>query len=98
MRAKFAKHIAILILVDATASALGFYLFGYAFAYGDASITTPDGLVNPAGNGFIGKYYFALHGLAPGQYYTWLFQWTVSLTPWDPTAFLSSFMEVKYSH
>ncbi len=29
VRAKFAKHIAILILVDATASALGFYLFGY---------------------------------------------------------------------
>ena len=80
VRAKFAKHIAILILVDATASALGFYLFGYAFAYGDDSNTSAAGVVNPAGNAFIGKNYFALNTLPPGQYYTWLFQWSVSLT------------------
>jgi hypothetical protein len=30
-----AKHISILILVDACASALGFYIAGYAFAFGD---------------------------------------------------------------
>lgn len=35
MRARFAKHIAILVLVDACASALGWYLTGYAFAFGD---------------------------------------------------------------
>ena len=75
VRAKFAKHIAILILVDATASALGFYLFGYAFAYGDES--TDDAY--PAGNGFIGKNFFALHNLGANKYYTWVFQWTVSL-------------------
>ena len=75
VRAKFAKHIAILILMDATASALGFYLFGYAFAYGDES--TEDAL--PAGNGFIGKNFFALHTLGANKYYTWVFQWTVSL-------------------
>lgn len=75
VRAKFAKHIAILILADATASALGFYLFGFAFAYGDnASI---DGL-NPAGNSFIGKQFFAMSNMAPTAYYNWVFQWTVS--------------------
>ena len=76
VRAKFAKHIAILILVDACASALGFYLFGYAFAYGDES--SEDAL--PAGNGFIGKNYFGMHAMAANTYYTWVFQWTVSLT------------------
>ena len=76
VRAKFAKHIAILILVDATASALGFYLFGYAFAFGDDM--SADGSGNPAGNSFIGKNYFAMDSLPPTRYYTWVFQWTVS--------------------
>lgn len=76
VRAKFAKHIAILILVDATASALGFYLFGYAFAYGDEA--SEDAL--PAGNAFIGKNFFAMHMMSPNTYYTWVFQWTVRLT------------------
>lgn len=75
VRAKFAKHIAILILVDATASALGFYLFGYAFAFGDEA--TSDSY--PAGNGFIGKMFFAMSGMAPTNYYTWVFQWTVRI-------------------
>ena len=74
MRAKFAKHIAILILVDATASALGFYLFGFAFAYGDEA--SEDGL-NPSGNDFIGKMLFAMYKMAPTAYYQWVFQWTV---------------------
>ena len=75
VRAKFAKHIAILILVDATASALGFYLFGFAFAYGDDA--SADGS-NPAGNAFIGKNFFAMDNMAPTAYYNWVFQWTVS--------------------
>lgn len=75
VRAKFAKHIAILILVDATASALGFYLFGFAFAYGDDA--SADGL-SPAGNAFIGKNFFAMDNMAPTAYYNWVFQWTVS--------------------
>ncbi|DBA72984.1 TPA: hypothetical protein ACH3X2_009929 [Trebouxia sp. C0005] len=73
VRAKFAKHIAVLILVDATASALGFYLFGFAFAYGDDA--SADGL-NPAGNAFIGKNFFAMNKMAPTAYYNWVFQWT----------------------
>ncbi|KAL0036808.1 hypothetical protein WJX79_010957 [Trebouxia sp. C0005] len=77
VRAKFAKHIAILILVDATASALGFYLFGFAFAYGDDA--SADGL-NPAGNAFIGKNFFAMNKMAPTAYYNWVFQWTFAAT------------------
>lgn len=83
VRAKFAKHIAILILVDATASALGFYLFGFAFAYGDELTTVENQPVEGfaagslAGNPFIGKMYFAMDKMLPTSYQNWVFQWTV---------------------
>lgn len=51
VRSRFAKHIAILILVDAAASALGYFLTGYAFAFGDN--TDDAGVAN--GNYFIGE-------------------------------------------
>lgn len=50
VRSRFAKHIAVLILVDAAASAVGYYLTGYAFAWGDN--VAEDGAAN--GNYFIG--------------------------------------------
>ena len=75
MRARFAKHIAILILVDACASALGYYLFGYAFAFGDHADDT-DG--HTTQNRFIGSQYFAMSGLPHSNYYLWVFQWSVS--------------------
>lgn len=50
VRARFARHIAVLILIDACASALGFYLFGFAFAFGDGM----DANGNLYGNNFIG--------------------------------------------
>jgi len=76
VRARFSKHICILILLDACASAIGFYLFGYAFAYGDTE----------SANSFIGKSFFAMSGLPGGaaalnpQYYQWLFQWSFAAT------------------
>lgn len=81
VRARFARHIAVLILIDACASALGFYLFGFAFAFGDK--TDADG--NVAGNPFIGSQYFALHGLDGPTYFAtavrpyafWVFEWAV---------------------
>lgn len=78
VRARFAKHIAILILVDACASAVGFYLFGYAFAWGDHA-NNADGSTSQ--NQFIGSQYFALSGLPHTQYYLWVFQWSVSFPP-----------------
>jgi Amt family ammonium transporter len=85
VRARFAKHIAVLILIDACASALGFYLFGFAFAFGDG--TDADG--NLVGNQFIGSHYFAMSGL-DGPYYSpatqvrpyafWLFEWAFAAT------------------
>jgi Amt family ammonium transporter len=83
VRARFARHIAVLILIDACASALGFYLFGFAFAFGDET----DDAGNVAGNPFIGSQYFALHGLDGPTYFAtavrpyafWVFEWAVRL-------------------
>ena len=77
VRAKFAKHIAILILVDACASALGWYLFGFAFAFGDPA-ATPNGIPTQDANAFVGYKNFAMHDMDPSVYYFWVFEWTVS--------------------
>ena len=77
VRARFSKHICILILLDACASAIGFYLFGFALAFGDSP---------SAPNSFIGSSFFAMSKLPAGavalapQYYQWLFQWSFAAT------------------
>nr|ASG81411.1 ammonium transporter [Botryococcus braunii] len=77
VRARFSKNICILILVDACASAIGFYFLGYAFAFGD----DPE-----SPNKFIGTKFFVMSGLpaldaaAMPQYYQWLFQWSFAAT------------------
>jgi Amt family ammonium transporter len=90
VRAKFAKHISMLILVDACTSGLAFYLFGWAIAFGDK--TTPsnapgaNGLVSDPtavsdNNAFIGTRYFALGNDFPNnQYYLFFFQYTFAAT------------------
>lgn len=76
VRARFSKHICILILLDACASAIGFFLFGYAFAFGDRE----------KANSFIGSQFFGMSKLpesgAAGvpQYYQWIFQWSFAAT------------------
>ena len=88
VRTRFAKHIAILILVDAAASAIGYYLFGYAFAFGDTQSTGPDGTVSYTGNPFLGTNFFALSGLSHNQWYLWIFQWSVRAQlacSWSPS-------------
>lgn len=82
VRQRFARHIAILVLMDACASALGWFFTGYAFAFGDN--LTADG--STAGNAFIGTNYFAMANLSPGannvnSYYLWFFEWAVRPVP-----------------
>lgn len=89
VRARFAKHIAILILVDACASALGFFFFGYAFGFGDdkdqsssaAASGGAPGLTTLGGNPFVGTNFFGLHNMTPFLFASWLFQWSVRGPP-----------------
>jgi hypothetical protein len=76
VRAKFAKHIAMLILIDACASGLGFYLFGYAFAFGD----TVDADNVSTNNVFVGTRFFALDQFPYEQFWKFFFQWTFAAT------------------
>ncbi|KAK9811834.1 hypothetical protein WJX72_010981 [[Myrmecia] bisecta] len=87
VRAKFAKHIATLILLDACASALGFYIFGFAFGFGDNLVAGSNGgLTASTQNPFIGSVHFAMQGLpqtppqAPYGFWLWFFEWTFAAT------------------
>lgn len=92
VRAKFAKHISMLILIDACASGIGWYLFGYAFAFGDKTCTDTATDTNKPGinslingdvscnNAFVGTRYFGLHELPNNQYYLFFFQWSFAAT------------------
>jgi len=56
-------------IMDACGAALGFWSFGYAFAYGDGS-----------SNSFIGATHFFLSDLDVSQYTMWLFQYAFAAT------------------
>lgn len=74
VRAKNAKNTVIMTLLDAAFAAIGFYLTGFAFAWGDNM--TEDDVYN--GNGFIGTKYFALADFA--DWHIFLFQYAFATT------------------
>jgi Amt family ammonium transporter len=86
VRSKNVKNMLLYILLDATVGAVGWYLLGYGFAYGDR--TRPDGSYN--GNGFIGNKYFSMKRLpyaegdvrqyGIGGFGHWFFQYTFAAT------------------
>eukprot|EP00899_Mesostigma_viride_P007403 jgi/Mesvir1/16664/Mv12274-RA.1 len=80
VRAKNVKNILLYILLDATFGALGWYCFGYAFAYGDDTAHDADGNWINDGNGFIGSKFFGMRGLQLQKMYFWFFQFTFAAT------------------
>ncbi|XP_050237871.1 ammonium transporter 1 member 3 [Mercurialis annua] len=71
VRAKNAMNIMLTNVVDAVVGSISYYLFGFAFAFGDASNTNP----------FIGTSFFALHHIPNSSYdYTFfLYQWAFAI-------------------
>ena len=65
--------------MDVSAGGIGYFLFGYAFAYGDKQ-TCDDSGANcvSAGNPFIGSQLFGLHDLPETSYQVYYFQFVVS--------------------
>lgn len=63
--------------MDTAIGAVVWYLFGYAFAFGDTE-------GDYVGNGFIGNHYFAVSGLTssttPYDFRHWIFQWAFAIT------------------
>ena len=64
--------------MDLCAGGVGYYLFGYAFAYGDPQSCDSEGVCSSTGNPFIGSKMFALHSLSEDAYQTYFFQFVVS--------------------
>ena len=73
VRAKNAKNILLVILMDASFAMVMFYLSGWAFAYGGSFGN------EKLGNRFIGFGGFALHDLPREDWYMFFFQYTVRL-------------------
>ncbi|KAL5580758.1 hypothetical protein UlMin_013200 [Ulmus minor] len=71
VRAKNALNIMLTNVVDAVVGSLSFYLFGFAFAYGEGSNSNP----------FIGTSFFALKDIPSGSYDYgfFLFQWAFAI-------------------
>jgi hypothetical protein len=59
---------------------LGYYLFGWGFAYGDNTVCDEDGVCTSVQNPFIGSTQFAMHDLAATSYHTWFFQYVFAIS------------------
>lgn len=78
VRAKNAKNIILLNLLDACFGCMAWYITGFAFAFGDPA-ANEDGTY-PYMTPFIGDRFFFQHGLPRSQYATWFFQFTFAAT------------------
>jgi ammonium transporter, Amt family len=95
IRSKNTMNILLMTVLDAAVSAIAFYLFGYAFAYGGFSPFSAPGTFKAQPNPFIGNSMFALSNFAsenPGNTYLnggqdsiahwqdWFYQWAFAAT------------------
>lgn len=78
IQAKSVKSVCLKNLMDVCAGGVGYFLFGYAFAYGDPQSCDETGTCTSTGNAFIGSKMFALHNLPETSYQTYYFQFVVS--------------------
>lgn len=77
VRAKNAKNTVIMTLLDAAFASIGWWITGFAFAFGDPLSAGPMRVVVGPGNGFIGYQYFVLSGYPGDMWQYWLFQYAV---------------------
>lgn len=79
IQAKSVKSVCLKNLMDVCAGGVGYFLFGYAFAYGDPQSCDEGGTCTSTGNPFIGSKLFALHDFPETSYQVYYFQFVVSL-------------------
>ncbi|CAK0739452.1 hypothetical protein CVIRNUC_001167 [Coccomyxa viridis] len=76
VRAKSAKSVALKNIMDAAFGGVGYFFFGWAFAYGDK--LDADG--NSINNAFIGTNNFAMSTTEESKYNTFLFQYVFAIS------------------
>lgn len=80
VRAKNAKNIILLNMLDACFGSIAWFITGFAFAFGDPS-ANEDGTYSFAkSQAFIGNRFFAQNMLTRTSYVTWFFQFTFAAT------------------
>ena len=84
IQAKSVKSVCLKNLMDVCAGGVGYFLFGYAFAYGDPQSCDSAGICSSTGNPFIGSRMFALHDLPEDSYQTYYFQFVVCVEKLTP--------------
>lgn len=80
IQAKSVKSVCLKNLMDVCAGGVGYFLFGYAFAYGDPQSCDETGTCTSTGNPFIGSKMFALHNLPETTYQTYYFQFVFAVS------------------
>lgn len=80
VRAKNAKNIILLNLLDACFGCVAWYITGFAFAYGDPAPDADGSMQVSASQAFIGNRYFAMSDLDRTSYFSWFFQFTFAAT------------------
>lgn len=80
IQAKSVKSVCLKNLMDVCAGGVGYFLFGYAFAYGDPQTCDEAGTCTSAGNPFIGSKTFALHNLPETSYQIYYFQFVFAVS------------------
>lgn len=80
IQAKSVKSVCLKNLMDVCAGGVGYFLFGYAFAYGDPQSCDSAGICSSTGNPFIGSRMFALHDLPEDSYQTYYFQFVFAVS------------------
>ncbi|KAK9803465.1 hypothetical protein WJX73_004901 [Symbiochloris irregularis] len=80
VRTRSVKSICLKNIIDASAGGIGYWLFGWAFAYGDPFYVDDNGSTVYQSNAFIGSQQFAMSDFDQFNYYKWLFQFVFAIS------------------
>ncbi|KAK9856422.1 hypothetical protein WJX84_011279 [Apatococcus fuscideae] len=80
VRARSVRSVCLKNVMDVAAGGVGYFLFGWAFAYGDPQTCDDAGICTTTGNGFIGSRMFALSDIPEASYHVWYFQFVFAIS------------------
>jgi Amt family ammonium transporter len=67
-------------IMDVAVGVVGYFLFGWAFAYGDNTVCDEAGVCTSVQNAFIGSTQFAMKDMPSTTFHTWFFQFVFAIS------------------